>query len=54
MNGGGSMASNRGPASVDADWAEHERTYRMFLWLLKAGAAITAIVLLALYFLLAR
>lgn len=50
------MASNRAPASVgeNADWAEHERTYQMFLWLLKVGAALTAVVLLALYFLLAR
>ena len=48
------MASNRAQASANADWAEHERTYRMFLWLLKAAAAVTAIVLLALFFTLAR
>lgn len=48
------MASNRGPAYADADWAEHERTYRTFLWLLKAAATVTAFVLLALYFMLAR
>jgi len=47
------MASNRG-AGMDADWAEHVRTYNGFLWVLKAATAITAIVLLALYFFLAR
>ncbi|WP_457798755.1 aa3-type cytochrome c oxidase subunit IV [Methylocystis sp. S23] len=48
------MASNRGSASTDADWAEHEKTYKGFLWLLKFSAAGSAITLLALYFLFAR
>jgi len=47
------MASNRG-AGADMDWAEHEKTYNGFLWLLKFSAAASAITLLALFFFLAR
>lgn len=48
------MASNRGSASTDADWAEHVKTYNGFLWLLKFSAAGSAIILIALYLLFAR
>lgn len=48
------MASDRGSASTGADWAEHEKTYNGFLWLLKFSAAGSAITLLALFLLFAR
>jgi hypothetical protein len=48
------MASNRGSASTDADWAEHAKTYNGFLWLLKFSAAGSAITLVLLYVLFAR
>ena len=48
------MASNRGSASTDADWAEHVKTYNGFLWLLKFSAGISAATLGALFFLFAR
>jgi hypothetical protein len=48
------MASNRGSASIDADWSEHEKTYNGFIWLLKFSAAASAITLIALYLLFAR
>ncbi|HEY8162628.1 MAG: aa3-type cytochrome c oxidase subunit IV [Methylocystis sp.] len=48
------MASNRGSASMDADWAEHVRTYNGFLWLLKFSAAASAVTLVVLYLLFAR
>lgn len=50
------MASNRAPASAgaDADWTEHEKTYRGFLWIVKFSAATTVVVLVALYYFLAR
>lgn len=48
------MASNRGSASTDVDWAEHVKTYNGFIWLLKFSAAASAITLAALYLLFAR
>jgi hypothetical protein len=48
------MASDRGSASTDADWAEHVRTYNGFIWLLKFSAAGSAITLAILYVLFAR
>jgi hypothetical protein len=48
------MASNRGSASLDADWAEHVRTYNGFIWLLKFSAGGSALVLAALYYFFAR
>jgi hypothetical protein len=48
------MASDRGSASTDADWAEHEKTYNGFLWLLKFSAGASALTLAVLYFLFAR
>ncbi len=48
------MASARTPTGSDSDWAEHLRTYNAFLLLLKIAAGATAVVLLALYFFLAR
>jgi len=48
------MASVRAPAESNGDWAEHVRTYNTFLMLLKVGAASTAVILLALYFFVAR
>ncbi len=48
------MASTRGSASTDADWAEHMKTYNGFLWLLKFSAAASAATLLALFLLFAR
>ena len=50
------MASNRTPATAgaDADMAEHEKTYKGFLWVLKFSGAATVAILLALYFFLAR
>jgi hypothetical protein len=49
-----SMASDRGSASTDADWAEHVKTYNGFIWLLKFSAGASAITLLALFLLFAR
>jgi len=48
------MASNRGSASTDGDWAEHVKTYNGFLWLLKFSAAGSVITLAALFLLFAR
>jgi hypothetical protein len=48
------MASDRGSASTDADWAEHVKTYNGFLWLLKFSGAISVITLLGLFFLFVR
>ncbi|TLG73735.1 aa3-type cytochrome c oxidase subunit IV [Methylocystis sp. B8] len=48
------MASLRTPMESNGDWAEHVKTYKTFLLLLKIGAASTAAVLLALYFFIAR
>ncbi|MBI1981691.1 MAG: aa3-type cytochrome c oxidase subunit IV [Methylocystis sp.] len=48
------MASLRTPATSNGDWAEHVKTYKTFLLLLKIAAAGTAASLLALYFFLAR
>jgi Bacterial aa3 type cytochrome c oxidase subunit IV len=48
------MASLRTPVESNGDWAEHVKTYNSFLLLLKIAAAGTAVVLLALYFLVAR
>jgi hypothetical protein len=39
---------------MDADWAEHVRTYNGFLWLLKFSAAASAVTLVVLYLLFAR
>jgi hypothetical protein len=41
-------------SGMNADMAEHERTYRGFLLVLKLSAAVTAVTLLMLYFFLAR
>ncbi len=48
------MASNRGSASADAEWAEHIKTYNGFIWLLKFSGGLSAVTLLALYVLFAR
>jgi hypothetical protein len=48
------MASLRTPMESNGDWAEHVKTYKAFLLLLKIAAASTAVVLLALYFFIAR
>lgn len=48
------MSSDRGSASTDADWAEHVKTYNGFIWLLKFSTAASAIILLAMFFFLAR
>ncbi len=41
-------------AGMDADMAEHERTYRGFLLTLKLSGAVTAVTLILMYFFLAR
>lgn len=48
------MASTSAPARMDGDFAEHMKTYNAFLLILKISGATTAIVLLLLYFFLAR
>ena len=48
------MASLRTPVESNGDWAEHVKTYKTFLLLLKIAAASTAALLLALYFFVAR
>jgi hypothetical protein len=48
------MAGNSGSASGGADWAEHEKTYNGFIWLLKFSASFTAVTLILLYLLFAR
>jgi hypothetical protein len=48
------MASARTSTGSDGDWAEHVRTYNTFLLLLKIAAGVTAVVLLGLYFFVAR
>lgn len=48
------MASDRGSASMDADWSEHLKTYNGFIWLLKFSAGASAVTLALLYLLFAR
>lgn len=48
------MASTSAPAEMDGEFAEHVKTYHQFLLILKISGATTAIVLLLLYFFLAR
>ena len=48
------MASMRTPMESNGDWAEHVRTYKTFLLLLKISAVSTAVLLLGLYFFVAR
>ncbi|MGD9544167.1 MAG: aa3-type cytochrome c oxidase subunit IV [Methylocystis sp.] len=48
------MASIRTPMESNGDWAEHVRTYKTFLLLLKITAASTAALLLGLFFFVAR
>lgn len=35
----------------DMDYAEHEKTYQLFLWLLKNGAIVVVAILIILAFL---
>ena len=53
---GDEMASSQDavPAGMNADMAEHERTYRGFLLAIKLSAAATAVTLLLMFFFLAR
>jgi hypothetical protein len=51
---GEEMATSQDAASVNADMAEHERTYRGFILMIKLSAAVTVTTLLLLYFFLAR
>lgn len=48
------MASTSAPAETDGDFAEHMKTYKAFLLILKISGASTAVVLVLLYFFLAR